>query len=308
MPKHIVTFSGGKDSQVTAIWCENNLKEDYEIVFCDTAWEHKDTYKFLLEFEGKIDKKVTKLKSKKYKGFMDMTLKKGSHPSTLRRFCTMELKVIPMIDYILDEVQDDIVIYQGIRWQESRNRAEMPKQDEYFKYYLEPRKIKETICKKTGKIKQRKVFDTYRKKEVLAYLEKYEVKVVRPIIAWTGTETMQYIKDNGFTWNPLYDLGFGRVGCFPCVNCTLGEVALMIQNGEEKRFNLIRKMEAETDTTFFNQGYIPLRYCSKEVTSKKGKTTKVPTVDDVIRYVKDRKIKQLPLFQSSCKNIYMPCE
>ena len=40
----------------------------------------------------------------------------AGHPAT--RFCTSELKTIPMIDYILDEVNDDVPIIQGIRARE----------------------------------------------------------------------------------------------------------------------------------------------------------------------------------------------
>ena len=65
--RNIVCFSGGKDSQATAIWCANNLGEDFEIVFCDTAWEHRLTYDFIMKFEIEMGKKVNVLKSKKYK-------------------------------------------------------------------------------------------------------------------------------------------------------------------------------------------------------------------------------------------------
>lgn len=306
--KHIVTFSGGKDSQATSIWAKNTLTESFEIVFCDTAWEHKTTYQFILEFESKIGQGVKHLKNSKYKGFTDLVRKKKSSPSIKRRFCTMSLKIEPMIDYILDEIQSDCIIYQGIRWEESKNRADMQSVDDYFKHYTTPRITKD---KRTGK--EKKSYDNYRKKDVLEYLTKYECIVKRPIISWTGSQTMQYIVDEGFTYNPLYDLGFSRVGCFPCVSCNLGEIALMIENGETKRFDIIRKLEQETNSTFFGQGMIPDRYCSKEVEyihkkTKERKKRKVPLVDDVIRYVKDRRLKQQKMFVSSCKNIYVPCE
>lgn len=36
--RHIVTFSGGKDSQAVAIWALNK-KIEHELFFCDTNWE-----------------------------------------------------------------------------------------------------------------------------------------------------------------------------------------------------------------------------------------------------------------------------
>lgn len=59
-------------------------------------------------------------------------------PSTRARFCTQELKTKPCIDYVLDNVQDNILMIQGIRAAESPNRAAMSKQCTYFKYYFEP--------------------------------------------------------------------------------------------------------------------------------------------------------------------------
>ena len=48
--KYIVTFSGGKDSLATIIWAKNNLP-DFDVVFCDTGWEHEATYKHIKQIE-----------------------------------------------------------------------------------------------------------------------------------------------------------------------------------------------------------------------------------------------------------------
>ena len=189
--RYIVTFSGGKDSEATCIWAKENLQADWEIVFCDTAWESPLTYKFMIDFESKMGKKVNYLKSKKYKGFIDLTRKKKRFASTKGRFCTQELKVKPMIDFILDQVKEDCRIYQGLRWEESKNRASANKIDDYFLHYFQPI-IK--VDPKTGKKKES--YHTYRKKEVFEFCKHYEATVVRPIISWTGTETIQYILDH----------------------------------------------------------------------------------------------------------------
>lgn len=41
--KHVVCFSGGKDSTALVLWAKENLAE-FITVFCDTGWEHKITY------------------------------------------------------------------------------------------------------------------------------------------------------------------------------------------------------------------------------------------------------------------------
>lgn len=298
-PVNIVTFSGGKDSQATVIWANNNLKEEYQIVFCDTAWESAITYQFMLEFEAGIQQEITHLKSSKYKGFIDMVKTKKRFPATKSKFCTEELKVKPMIDFILDKVKSNCNIYQGIRWEESTNRAEMNKIDDYFKNYYTP--ILKTNPK-TGKTTKRTY--SYRKKEVLEFLKKHEATVIRPIISWTGIETIAYITENGFQYNPLYDFGFHRVGCFPCIMCNHSEILLIIKEFPE-RIDEISDYEKKIGSTFFPMGYIPQRYCSKEV----GASEKAPTIHDVVRYISDRRMKQTNLFgESTCKNIYIPCE
>lgn len=134
--KVIVSFSGGKDSLASLLWVRNNLTKDFITVFCDTGWEHPLTYKYIEEVQEQLGLNLITVKSKKFNGMVDLTKKKSRWPSSQRRFCTSELKTIPMIDYILDEVNDDVLIIQGIRAAESAKRAEMSKQCTYFKYTL----------------------------------------------------------------------------------------------------------------------------------------------------------------------------
>ncbi|SHE58249.1 phosphoadenosine phosphosulfate reductase domain-containing protein [Dysgonomonas macrotermitis] len=136
--KLLITCSGGKDSVAALLWMKNNGYKNADIVFCDTNWESDLTYSYIKYLEEKTGHKFIFLKSKKYDGLIDLAEKKGRFPSSQRRFCTSELKSIPMIDYILDEVRDDFIVVQGIRASESENRSKMESQCNYFKYYLEP--------------------------------------------------------------------------------------------------------------------------------------------------------------------------
>lgn len=136
--KILITCSGGKDSVAALLWMRNNGYKNADIVFCDTNWESDLTYSYIKYLEEKTGHKFIFLKSKKYDGLIDLAEKKGRFPSSQRRFCTSELKSIPMIDYILDNVKDDFIVVQGIRASESENRAKMESQCNYFKYYLQP--------------------------------------------------------------------------------------------------------------------------------------------------------------------------
>lgn len=295
----ICLVSGGKDSQATAIWClKNDVKPMF--LFCDTGWEDVVTYNFIKDFEQKLGAEIVKIKGQRT--FVELAKKKKRFPSTKAKFCTEELKVKPTIDFILNQ-QCNIVIYQGIRWEESTNRAGMSKSDEYFKYYFEPYGFD-----KKGKPK----YYTYRKADIVKWLETYTCDVERPIISWTTQQVFEYIIDNGFMPNKLYQYGFTRVGCFPCIMCTKDEIAKIIEYRPEK-IEYIKQLEAEMGSTFFPPDYIPARYCSKQITKVDEETGKqkivgIPSMLDVVKYVQAKQYGSGLFVGSHCQNQMLPCE
>ena len=134
----IVTFTGGKDSLAALLWTREHITKNFTTVFCDTGWEHPLTYEYIHRIADKLHLDLVTLKSKKYDGMIDLARQKKRWPSTRARFCTIELKTKPTIDYVLDDVQDNMLMIQGIRGAESPARAKMSKQCTYFKYYFEP--------------------------------------------------------------------------------------------------------------------------------------------------------------------------
>lgn len=89
-------------------------------VFCDTGWEHPDTYKHVNDVCLQMGVKLITLKSKY--DFVSLAAHKKRFPSTNARFCTSELKMKPMIDYVLS-LKESCIIIQGIRAGESTARA-----------------------------------------------------------------------------------------------------------------------------------------------------------------------------------------
>ena len=111
--KVLVSFSGGKDSHACLIEAVNKYGSDkIEAVFCDTGWEHPDTYNHIIKTCTDLNVKLTTLKSKC--DFVSLAVYKKRFPSTMARFCTDELKMKPMIDYVLS-LNDSCIIIQGIR-------------------------------------------------------------------------------------------------------------------------------------------------------------------------------------------------
>lgn len=299
---YIVTLSGGKDSLATAIWAKNNLKGKNVIyVFCDTGWEHAKTYKHLKDIEDDLGIAIIRLTNLNFDGLVDLFIKKKRAASTKARFCTIHLKVEPMIDFVLSQ-NCDITVIQGVRSEESQQRRLFKEKDEFFKFYFEPYGVD-----KKGKGK----FHTYRKKDIIMFCDQYSVDVLRPILSWTAAQVFAYIFENGLRPNPLYFEGFSRVGCFPCIMCTHSEVKLVMELYPE-RIQEIRELELELDgnSTFFPPNYIPKKYCTKRCISKKnGKVTFAPSIDDVLKYLIDDP-RQGRLFpkQKGCASVYNICE
>lgn len=278
--KIIVQYSGGKDSQATLIWaCKKYGVENVEAVFCDTKWENSVTYEHIHKTIGQLGVKLVILASEKYNGMLDLVKKKGRFPSAKSRFCTEELKIFPFIKYLLEKVQDNVLIHQGIRAKESKGRSEMDRECRLFKFCLEPYKLD-----KEGNPR----YLTHRKKEVFDFIEKYDDSILRPFFGATAQEVIDYIIENGQDPNPLYGKGFSRVGCFPCIMSSHTDIKQTIRYFPNTLEELIQH-EIDFETTFFGPDYIPAYACSKSGVIKrgknKGKIAYYPTTEDVIKYL-----------------------
>lgn len=298
---HIIPISGGKDSQATAIWFRNQISlenENVVLLFCDTGHEAQTTYDFLFKvFVPALPKFMQNLavvKNKRGETLMQQAIRKKRFPSTKARFCTTELKIEPMIDFILAQTEN-VKIYDGRRHAESPARAHLERYDEYFFDYYTGSKTK------SGNRKT-----LYRRKDVLAWCEKYSADVVRPIVQMSTKEVFDFIVLNEFTRNPLYDKGFNRVGCFPCIMCSLGEIVRVAEH-EPERIEAIRNIEIEHNTTFFGPNKIPVRFCKKQVKNEAGELVGAPSIDEVIAYAKDKRYDD-GLFAGQCMNRYVKCE
>jgi 3'-phosphoadenosine 5'-phosphosulfate sulfotransferase (PAPS reductase)/FAD synthetase len=265
--KIIVSFSGGKDSQACLIQAAKRYGTDkIEAVFCDTGWEHPDTYQHITDTCSQMGVKLTTLKSKY--DFVSLAVYKKRFPSTNARFCTSELKMKPMIDHVLS-LNESCIIIQGIRAGESATRAAMKDECMYFKSYFQPNR--------NGKK------ETYRSKEVREWCSKYDASVIRPIFRWTSQNVIDCILNAGQKPNPLYYKGFSRVGCFPCIMCRKREVLQLMQDEPMKQRLLeaeqLMREKTERGSTFFPPTYIPRYACTNR---------QYPTVEDVFRYVTDK--------------------
>lgn len=138
--KHIVSFSGGKDSTAMLLMMlEKNMPVD-EIVFCDTGLEFPEMYEYIIKFEKYIDRKITIIKAEKnWDSWFYRVKQKGKHkgeiygfPYTIGAWCNSRLKMVPINKYF--NQQKEHIRYIGIAYNEPK-RYERLKNNEVAPLY-----------------------------------------------------------------------------------------------------------------------------------------------------------------------------
>lgn len=244
--RNVLSISGGKDSTAMLLLAIERGTENMSAVFADTGNEHEHTYDYVrylematgipiqwvrADFTAQIAKKreyvLTKWADKGVpqsaidraaaalvpngNPFLDLCIWKGRFPSSKVAFCSEELKRNPIINQVQNPILDsgdDVISWQGVRRDESLRRR-----------FLSERELKSTH--KNG-----------------AELWNY-----RPIIDWTADDCFAMHKKHGIKHNPLYEMGMGRVGCMPCINCRKDEL-LEISKRFPEAIDRIREWEA----------------------------------------------------------------
>ena len=120
--------------------------------------------------------------------FLDLILQKGMMPTPRQKFCSMELKQLPMMEQVYLPLMDAgkvPICWQGVRAQESPARSR-----------YEPVEV-------TGD----------------------GLVLYRPLLLATHEDVFRIAKRHGVKPNPLYEQGMTRVGCMPCINCSNRELA-----------------------------------------------------------------------------------
>lgn len=279
MTKHIIGFSGGKDSTALLCWAKENLPE-FTAVFCDTGWEHPVTYAYVEEVNRQLlGGSLLVLKSKKYEGFADLVKRRGIVPGIFSRFCTQELKVFPLHDYF-ETLDEEVVSYQGIRADESKARAAMPQE--------------QWVDDAGG----------------------YTIK--RPLFHWTAEQCFALAKKHGIKPNPLYLMGVKRVGCWPCIMVNKRELKALftrtpglLERLVELETALNEGREEKDYRTFFRTDFLPERFCSLRIVTKDGRIVAACSATDVFRYLQTRTYKELEALDEparSCVSWYNLCE
>jgi 3'-phosphoadenosine 5'-phosphosulfate sulfotransferase (PAPS reductase)/FAD synthetase len=113
--RHVLGISGGKDSSALAIYMRDRFPE-MEYFFCDTGAELPETYEYLNRLEAALGKPIVRLNADRdFDHWMEVY--QGTLPSPQMRWCTKNLKIKPLEEWVGD---DEVISYVAIRADENR--------------------------------------------------------------------------------------------------------------------------------------------------------------------------------------------
>ena len=116
--RHICGISGGKDSSALAVYLCDSVPE-MEYFFCDTGAELPETYEYLTRLEVILGKRIARLNARR--GFDHwFEVFRGTLPSPQMRWCTKNMKIKPIEEWIGDA---PAISYVGIRADESNRKG-----------------------------------------------------------------------------------------------------------------------------------------------------------------------------------------
>jgi len=114
--RHILGLSGGKDSAALAVLMHRRVPQ-MEYFFCDTHKELQETYEYLDKIKARLGIRITYLSSER--GFDHwLNVYGGLLPSPKMRWCTKQLKIMPLEQFVGDS---QAISYVGIRADENRD-------------------------------------------------------------------------------------------------------------------------------------------------------------------------------------------
>ena len=209
--------------------------ERIEFVYMDTGWEYKGTHEYLKYLEDFLGKEIIRLqypadvpeqhanfiyKIEQELGFISpflrLCIRWGKFPTYRMPFCTKYLKLKPFKKFV-STIEDEYISCVGIRAEESKRRSKYPEWE---------------------------------------WSDNFDCYVWRPILHFTEEDVIKIHKRHNLIPNRLYLNNVSRVGCWPCIYSTKGNLREL----DPERVEIIKKVESylggdgEKNTFFHKKG------------------------------------------------------
>lgn len=194
----LITYSGGKDSQVLVALAERS-GIDFEVVNSHTTADAPETVYFIREQFRQMENRGINctIEKPRYKGkptsMWSLIPQKMMPPTRLVRYCCAVLK---------ENTGRDRFIATGVRWAESTRRKNSRGVMELM--HKDPAK---RIILMGDNDEKRQLFETCNLKSKMT---------VNPIVDWSDDDVWDYTHSEHLPVNPLYCEGHKRVGCIGC--------------------------------------------------------------------------------------------
>lgn len=199
--RHILGLSGGKDSTALAILLSKSVP-DMEYFFCDTKKELSETYEYLDRIQARLGISIEYLEPDRgFDHWFDVY--NGVLPSPQVRWCTKQLKIIPLEKFIGDDIAYS---YVGIRADEERDGYISTKPNIRPIY---PYKSADYVSKN---IRKGTVYD---QKSVIQEFAKMGIELPLKPGGFDLNAVKQLLKDSGIGLPKYYEWRT-RSGCFFC--------------------------------------------------------------------------------------------
>lgn len=261
--RHVVGFSGGIDSQACALWVRQRYPAEDIILLNSQAGrnEHPITTSFVQWYadtihpvtevvplirdlgtrgtkEGATKERRDEFSDDEELTFDRLAYVKGRFPSRKAQFCTEHLKLAPQkrwCDENLLAKGIDYIRYAGVRREEGLRGAD--RQD--------AEKLLGAGCQTTRR-------DNRSRAEIpdSEWDDYFDCEIHYPVAAWTKEQCFAYVLEHDRFYNPLYKMGFGRVGCAPCINSGKDDIREWAARFPEM-IDKIREWEQRVGRTFF---------------------------------------------------------
>ncbi|MCL2063960.1 MAG: phosphoadenosine phosphosulfate reductase family protein [Candidatus Cloacimonetes bacterium] len=185
--KVVISFSGGKDSTITADLVVRTLADPSLVhIFGDTTLEFPLTLDYVANYRKNNPKAIFKIAKNEEQDFFKVCSDIGP-PARMLRWCCSMFKTGP-IARVLNKLYDneDILTFYGIR-----------------------------SCESVSRSRYNRVEDSAESVKI------QKQKVASPIFLWKDIDVWLYIFSEGLDFNNAYRLGYDRVGCWCCPNNSL---------------------------------------------------------------------------------------